>query len=199
MYNGLPEVSGDEMASQTEYAWAAGFFDGEGCVSISCTNRNRRHYQLMVQVAQKDIKPLEAWREIFQISTPIRETSRARHGVISYYHRLFFHGPEARRVLQLMLPYLRLKREVAEAGIEFQNSIEQFYSHRGRYSKLPDHVITSREILYQRVKWLNRGRFATATTKPEGLVQTERAQVSDSLNSRDDKAGESAEMTDRPN
>lgn len=43
---------------ETELAWAAGFFDGEGCTSVK-RSKDRKNIQLLVQVAQTDKRPLE--------------------------------------------------------------------------------------------------------------------------------------------
>lgn len=40
----------------TELAWAAGFFDGEGCTSLS---RNRQYKLLAMNIGQVDRQPLE--------------------------------------------------------------------------------------------------------------------------------------------
>lgn len=61
------------MARTTElrcgYAWAAGFFDGEGCIRVNRTrNRHGSGYDLLViQISQKDRQVLDRFQEIFGV------------------------------------------------------------------------------------------------------------------------------------
>jgi hypothetical protein len=180
------------MSEQTQYAWAAGFFDGEGCVNISHVGRNTC---LRLHIVQKDIRPIERFREIFQLQQKFGIVTRPnrRHS----YYRLTVSGAQAADVLRKMLPYLALKRDVAEVGLDLQADVER-YNTRGRWSVIPDSSIEFRKGCVIRSKWLNTGRWAAATTEPEGLNPTQDS-VCDSLNCTDDKGAEVAETTTRLN
>jgi hypothetical protein len=188
---GQPEAS-DVMSEQPQYAWAAGFFDGEGCVSIQ---RQKRHTCLRIVMVQKDIRPIQRFREVFDLHQKFDIVSRPdrKHT----YYRLTVSGAQAADVLRKMLPYLALKRDVAEVGLDLQADIER-YNTKGRWSVIPDSSIQFREACRKRAHWLNTGRWAAATTKPEGLESVS-TPVCDSLNCTDGKGAEVAEMTTRPN
>lgn len=176
------------MSKQTEYAWAAGFFDGEGCASIQ---HQKGYYCARLHVVQKDIRPLEHFKAIFELSETLHSVQRQQRKHL--YYRLTISGARAAEILTLMLPYLTLKREVAEAVIELQNEIAS-YSVTQRSAGLPKSTYEKRNVLYQRAKWLNSGRWAAAETKPSGTMETS---LCDSPNCIDSKDAESAEMPDR--
>lgn len=175
------------MAQQTDYAWAAGFFDGEGCVSL---HTQGRYTCLRVIVVQKDIRPIEFFKSVFEMDETIGIVTRQnrRHK----YYRLVASGPSAANILRKMLPYLRLKREVAEVGLDFQATVER-YSPKERKATLPDSEMEYRRSLTEKAKWLNSGRWAAATTKPSGPDNP----ACDSLNCTDSKGAEVAETTTR--
>lgn len=150
------------MATETEKAWAAGFFDGEGCVNIRI-NPNRRWHTLTIILAQKDRRPLARFQEIFGNQEKIGITWKRP------YYRLTLCGTRAGAVLREMWPYLVLKREVAAVGIQLQESLEQFSRRDRAKGALTPAVIGHRHELAEQVKWFNTGRWAAAETKPEDV------------------------------
>lgn len=174
---------------QLDYAWAAGFFDGEGNVHI---NKNfyttgRLHINLTVQMVQKDRRPLDKFAAVFDDirSKGSIHVVRRHYGTRSYW-QLGYGGWRAAAVLQHMLPYLTLKREVAEVGIELSRDI-QAYKPKSRRQGLTPAIIEYRTSLFDKVKWLNTGRWAAATTKRVG---PDASPVCDSLDCNDDKVAE---------
>lgn len=106
-----PESDGQEgeVRPDADYAWAAGFVDGEG--SFSCTRFARpyadgtvapRHY-IRLSATQKETPLLERLQEILGTGF-IRKTLRdaPRH----YCHHLEIGGPDAFRAATLMWPWL---------------------------------------------------------------------------------------------
>lgn len=178
------------MSGQTDFAWAAGFFDGEGCINLS--HQGRYHVVRLILV-QKDIRPLQRFVEVFQCSEKIGTVTRTTWK--RPYYRLTMSGGRACDVLQKMLPYLTLKRDVAMVALDLQATMEK-YTAKERSAGLPDSEIEYRKTLVAKAKWLNSGRWTASTTERDGSV-IKVTTTSDSLNSRDDKAGESAEMPDR--
>lgn len=176
------------MATETDYAWAAGFFDGEGCVSIYS---QKRYTCARVHIVQKDIGPLLRFQVIFGSKERIGSVTRSNRK--HRYYRLTFSGQRAADVLAKMLPYLTLKREVALVALQLQDSVNKF-SVRERLAVLPESEMEYRRSLSGRAKWLNSGRWAAATTKPSGPETG-----CDSLNCTDGKDAEVAEMTTRLN
>ena len=148
------------MATQTDYSWAAGFFDGEGCVSLSL--RKHKYAALVIKMAQKDRVPLEKFKAIFELETEIGTTYR--NGVP--YYELVICSKVAATVLTLMLPYLSLKAPVAKIGLDLQATIDK-YSFADRSKGIPSHEMEYRTSLVKQAHWYNSGRWAAAETKPE--------------------------------
>ena len=107
------------ILSDAEIGWAAGFFDGEGCVMIK--HHRRGSYYLEIRVDQVDPPPLLELQRLFR-------------GTVGHHRRRHPHPPnwsdfyywscstrEARRALETMLPYLRVKAELATLAIKFQS------------------------------------------------------------------------------
>ena len=178
------------MATERQFAWAAGFFDGEGCVNL---HTQKGFTCLRIIVVQKDIRPLEHFKMIFDRDETIGKVYRRNRRNV--YYRFVLSGDRAADALRKMLPYLILKREVAEVGLELQSSVNE---HRERYGKggMPASVKEYRKTLVESVKWLNTGRWAAAETKPRG---SDESQGSDSPACKDGKLAEVAEMTTRLN
>jgi hypothetical protein len=94
--------------------WAAGFFDGEGCVRIKRDKRSGGvYYQLWVSVGQKARGPLEVLRKRFggQINF-VRATEAWQWSIVS---------TQAEAMLREIQPYLVLKGPQVELALEFQN------------------------------------------------------------------------------
>lgn len=84
-----------------DLAWAAGFFDGEGCISTNGKGIVR------IQVTQNRIEPLLRFREIVQVGSIQKPRG---NGVMDWTVA----GKKAKLVLHELWPYLSLpKREQA--------------------------------------------------------------------------------------
>jgi hypothetical protein len=94
--------------------FVAGFFDGEGSVSI-----NKPSYTLHARVANTYRLGLEviaqSFRGMCSLDEDVTQTPRRR---VKYF--LEFSGPNARKFLEIILPYLLFKRAVAGIGIGYQ-------------------------------------------------------------------------------
>lgn len=163
-----------EIKDQTLYAWAAGFFDGEGCVSICKTKQQRLngiYYGLKIIVTQLDPTPLEKFKEIFDVSYPI-QLIKGSKGLQKDYHRLTFSGPQAKLALSKMFQYLTVKQELAGLGIAFQTLVDSTTA-KERNAGLSCAAVEERNSYYLKVKSLQqKTRFrAAAETKLENLPQ----------------------------
>lgn len=174
------------MSKQAQYAWAAGFTDGEGCISIQ---RQKGYFCVRFHLVQKAAEPLEFFRKVFELTESLHTVTRKdrRHP----YYRLTVSGKRAAEILRLMLPHLTLKREVAEVAIELSDAMESL-SAKERSAGISDTERARRQALYEQARWFNSGRWAAATTKPSGP-----ARGCDSLDCTDEKGAEVAETTTR--
>ncbi len=150
--------------SLTDAAYAAGFFDGEGCISIAlqrgATSRgkhypNVRRYFLSVSLSQNDPTPIHWLVERFG------GKCQFKRGKISYsdeqYERYDWHirTNEALIFLRMVRPFLLVKAEQADIAFEFAETVE--WSRR----KTPLHVQEKRIVLYDRMKGI-RNAFRIA-------------------------------------
>lgn len=147
--------------TREDLAYIAGFFDGEGCVQISkCINRARQagyRYQLECKITQKCPCPLfDSLRKEF--GGWIHETKQEE--ILNY--RLY--AQQARTFLREIVPYLRLKKEQAEAGIAFQNSL----CLQGR--RLSSAECQAREKAYRRLQALKPTNIARDTSRFQNEV-----------------------------
>lgn len=106
------------QVADTELAWAAGFFDGEGTVGLAeWTLRGkgamRQTCYLRVQVRQKALIPLLRLNAIWKGNISKR----------SPINNYILYGRNASFALSQMLPYLCVKKEQAQLGIEFQQIV----------------------------------------------------------------------------
>ncbi len=91
-----------------QICWTAGFFDGEGCI---LTKLHRGKRDLRVIVVQNERAPLDLIRDWFGGGMEHEVNSRQDR------YRLVTTGPQARRFLTAMLPYLVAKRARAELAL----------------------------------------------------------------------------------
>lgn len=109
------------MSISHKLAWTAGFFDGEGFVTIQ--KRNYKGYQshyLRIGINHVNPTPLYHLQTIFGGS--VRKDKNVQ-GNRKPRHSWGLSCNKAKSFLIQILPYLQNKKEVAELGIELQNSI----------------------------------------------------------------------------
>lgn len=153
------------MSARAEkVAWAAGFFDGEGCISIS-RNRKRQPARLQCIVVQKSITPIEEYCELWPkggVNITHRNQPSGRVG----YYRWTISGANAADMLQEMYPYLLEKKDQAYLAIEFQDTVN---AARFKYGKkgLPPEALAYRNQVAEKLSALKRR--AGATTESLGV------------------------------
>lgn len=129
-----------------QHAWAAGFFDGEGCIYL---DKKRQHnsdgvaYQLAISITQKSRRPLARMHEMF--GGLLRKDEK--RGM--YHWRLT--GPSASNALALMLPHMSLKDEQARLAVEFQNT-----KYMRGSTRLTSEEIEYRERIFLRLREMKR-------------------------------------------
>ena len=109
------------IQQQVDLAWCAGFFDGEGSVTLARVRRtcgNRVNYRARVYVAQNCLETLNTFRDrvaencVF-IQLPDRETYTRP------IYQLSYDGIHAYRLLKKLRPYLVRKGPEADVIFEF--------------------------------------------------------------------------------
>ena len=102
-----PEMA--TRAKDTEYAWAAGFIEADGCIHLSANGTCRAS----VIVVQKAKTPLERLQRIFATQYEIHPVWRSER----QYWRWTATGTAAEFILRAILPYLDHKRTQAERAL----------------------------------------------------------------------------------
>ena len=129
--------------SDLDLAYIAGFFDGEGSVVI--TQGERKRLVLSVVVVQTDVLILHWVRSILGREGAIH--SRSREGSLGSkpIYALQWSAASAARVLETLLPYLKVKKAKAEIALDFQRSMTRKHCGRGTPSEVLDFRAECRE------------------------------------------------------
>jgi len=107
------------MISETDKAWFAGFFDGEGCILINYT-RCRDKYFLELAVGNTFLSSLKKCLTIWNCGHIDERTSLSRvHKKWNTYYVWRVSHIKARDILRAILPYLIVKRQEAEVALQF--------------------------------------------------------------------------------
>ena len=115
------------MSRTHDLAWCAGFFDGEGFVTIQKRNsmvNGKRYegYYLRIGINHVAVEPLLEMQRV--LGGTIRKQSE--HTVVGnrkQRHSWQMGCQAAKEALIQMMPYFRNKQSVAELGIELQNTM----------------------------------------------------------------------------
>ena len=103
-----------------EIIWAAGFFDGEGCISFNKQRRKTCYsFRLDMSLGQITPDPLYVFSSLFGGTV-------SKQGKVYYQWHLY--GDSASNALQLMLPYLKVKKSQAVLAIEWSSIRTTFNS-----------------------------------------------------------------------
>lgn len=106
--------------TELEKSWIAGFFDGEGSVSIfKILRSNGRYteYKMTVSIAQKNKIPLEFIQEIYGGNLSQDKSNGCWHWTRS--------AQQAKVFLESIRPYLRYKADQVDVALTFQNRKQQ--------------------------------------------------------------------------
>lgn len=110
-----------EQDSNNELAYMAGFFDGEGCISAVPSNRVGKHGQkwtvlyIMVSIGQYDYNVLKLFENRF--GGKVRSRLASRKSPYQFFE--YFGAPNSsRKLLTDLLPFLKVKKEIAEYALK---------------------------------------------------------------------------------
>jgi phage N-6-adenine-methyltransferase len=148
-------------SSKSEYAYAAGIIDGEGCIRIdkknpTVANRLRTPtYSLKIQVKMTDYNIIIWLRDIFSCGNISQEQFFDKKNT----YKLEIIGEEAFHVIELIYPYLKVKKSQAYIAMLFH---EVKLGKVGRHNT--DEFLEKQEILYSEISVLKKeiidpGRF----------------------------------------
>lgn len=137
------------MTKKEKLIWAAGFFDGEGCITCYRANINKKplkhNFGLTLAVTQKSKKSLLIFQELFGGSIKYYEKHKNSK---KYYVFTLTAEESVIKCLKKLLPYLIEKREEALLALKF----EPIMKKRLKYRTMPKEVYDKKESLYFQIK-----------------------------------------------
>lgn len=145
------------MSRAHELAWCAGFFDGEGWITIQRRNSKvngntyEGHY-LRIGINHVAPEPLQFLQSVlggvfkYDISSEKQQADGCKRKPRYKWHAS---TSEAAEIIKQLLPYMRNKNKVAELALTFQNTM------RTDKRKVSDEVFNYREFLKQEISNLN--------------------------------------------
>jgi hypothetical protein len=168
-----PEVicheAGTSMSAASHWlAWAAGFFDGEGCIILRKQVNKRLgwcSYVLSISVSNTDLRSLQKLEELFGSSVHRRAPMVRRKPIWDW--RL--DALKGERCLRLLLPWLVVKHEQAELALLSRKYISR---RRGAWKSQKD--LDNLEWLKRRLSDLKK----VPSVEPEVPAKSEELQLS---------------------
>ena len=133
-------------------AWAAGFLDGNGCLSISrqqLHGRKNMTYRLWIRVVQTSEATLRHFQELLDTPSVITLTQPQMQQRKRFF-TLIYECQHALSVLQKLQPYLVLKADQADSAMRFWQE--------GRMGTLPGPRGFEQEVWDRREHWFNEFR-----------------------------------------
>lgn len=134
------------MSKSHEFAWAAGFFDGEGWVKIQKRGGRYLGYYLRIGINHVDPRPLNKMEKLFggslRYDTNVEGKRKPR-----WVWTLSTQA--AAQFLRSVMPYLANKNDVAELGLEFISTVGE------RGQAVSQDTQLYRTLLADRIKELN--------------------------------------------
>jgi len=144
--------------------WTAGIIDGEGSIGIAKMKRDtvRYTYQARLTVSNSNLRALEKLQELWGGAIkPMRGNSRQKTWRPTFQWTLS--GINMKKLLQRIIPYLKIKSEQAKLAIHTQERVggRKGYTvtHNGRFlcgPRVSDEELFIRENMFQNMKNLNR-------------------------------------------
>jgi len=154
--------------NEQDKIWMAGFFDGEGNIQLylSAPTYSNRHGQYSLRVYIVNTGIVNAGHSILEqfssFGGAIFETPKTSRWKMAY--RWYITGSDAKRFLEAILPYLKLKKEIARLGIELQTCIED-WKHSYGSKRLSAQEIAKRDTLIAKFRELQPPQLTKRSTQ----------------------------------
>ena len=136
-----------------DIAYAAGLFDGEGCVHIQRKkSATRSHYELFAAINMTDP------RAVRQLHATFGGHFKSRRPTLRSTHRPL-HGwtittQKAADFLTAILPYLIVKKEEVEVALAYNARVDRRITGRYRWTVIPPEEIAFRDHCWSELRRL---------------------------------------------
>jgi len=153
--------------------YAAGFFDGEGCIQIATPKKQKNTYYVYVRVNNTNLNALEFMRRLFGGSVFAQpRTNLAWSPTWGWV----VCSRKAEAFLRAVLPYLVIKKRQAEKAIELQGTLVRGDHHvsEERLSKraaLKSEIAVLKTVFLDKVEELPSYPYLAGFFDAEGTVQ----------------------------
>ena len=145
------------MGNETFLAWAAGFFDGEGCALVSNRNNNKFHL-LFTTVTQQDPTALHLLKQRFGGNVTPDKTAASncykRKGGVVLVWRWKASSAIAYQFLKQIEPYTIVKAEQVRVALEFPAAGVRFCHN----NPMPEEIRTKREQVMVTLQQLKKAQ-----------------------------------------
>ena len=139
------------MSYTHELSWAAGFFDGEGFITIQERNHpNYIGYYLRIGINHVAPEPIMEMHRIFG-GTITKQNPEKVVGNRKVRYRWQMGTSAAALALKKMMPYFKNKNKVAALALDFQETIKNEYKRVG----VPSNIQEKRQWFKAEITKLN--------------------------------------------
>lgn len=125
--------------------YIAGFFDGEGFISIQKAS-NRTHsgsrYWLIASVTNIHQGVLNEIQKVIGGKVLFYKNNYTKHNGCGFHYKITLYSKQAYDFLQSILPYLIVKQEQAKVAMRYQESLRHYNMGRGK-------MLSSEELAFQ--------------------------------------------------
>lgn len=141
------------MAKQIDLAWAAGFFDGEGCVIIQRRKAPKTKHGILhllhVEVAQVDILPLNKLQKLFKGRIYFDKYSKINKWIIT--------NENARIFISKIQKYTTTKQKECLVALKFSKLIKRKFTGKGH--AISDKNFYNRETFYKKLQTIKKEKY----------------------------------------
>jgi hypothetical protein len=122
--------------TKTDLAWAAGFFDGEGCVAVGRNKKNNSQkpwwFHVSVALVCTNKPAIEKFLNIAEIGS-LNKRKRTKTNKLTWAWRASL--TNSKEFLEKLLPYLIIKKEEVKLAIKLSNSMKRGGNYRSYTNK----------------------------------------------------------------
>ena len=143
-----------DMSKSHRLAWAAGFIDGDGFISIQDRNsringKQYKGYYLRLGACQANLAPLKELQSLFGGSIRVKNSGPNKEGYNRKEQWVWTLSTNAvKEALLQIIPFMIHKKEVAQLALDFQATM-------GTTKQVSEDTKTYRALLQMKIKAIN--------------------------------------------